>query len=59
LPEVLEKIAHSADDELDETIRVATQLIEPAMIVFMGVTIGGLALALLLPIFSISNVLSG
>jgi type II secretory pathway component PulF len=29
------------------------------MIVFMGVTIGGLALALLLPIFSISNVLSG
>jgi type IV pilus assembly protein PilC len=59
LPEVLEKIALSADDELDETIRVATQLIEPAMIVFMGVTIGGLALALLLPIFSISNVLSG
>lgn len=59
LPEVLEKIALSADSELDDTIKAATQLIEPAMILFMGVTIGGLALALLLPIFSIANVLSG
>lgn len=59
LPEVLEKIAQATDGELDDTIKAATQLIEPAMIIFMGVTIGGLALALLLPIFSIANVLSG
>lgn len=59
LPEVLEKIAAATDSELDDTIKAATQLIEPAMILFMGVTIGGLALALLLPIFSIANVLSG
>ena len=58
LPEVLERISATQEVELDETIRTATQMIEPAMVVFMGVTIGGLALALLLPIFSISNVLS-
>lgn len=58
LPVVLERIAATADDELDESIKTATQLIEPAMILFMGVTIGGLALALLLPIFSIANVMS-
>ena len=58
LPEVLERISATQEIELDETIRTATQMIEPAMVVFMGVTIGGLALALLLPIFSISNVLS-
>lgn len=58
LPEVLERISATQEVELEETIRTATQMIEPAMVVFMGITIGGLALALLLPIFSISNVLS-
>jgi type IV pilus assembly protein PilC len=58
LPEVLDRISAASEVELEETIRTATQMIEPAMVVFMGITIGGLALALLLPIFSISNVLS-
>lgn len=58
LPEVLEKISGATEEDLDNSIRSATQLIEPAMIIFMGVTIGGVALALLLPIFSVANVMS-
>jgi len=58
LPEVLDRISATSEVELEETIKTATQMIEPAMVIFMGITIGGLALALLLPIFSISNVLS-
>lgn len=59
LPEVLGRIADTVEEELDSTIKSVTQLIEPAMIMFMGVVIGGIAVALLLPIFSIAHVMSG
>lgn len=58
LPEVLERVSTSLETDLDEAIKQATQLIEPAMIIFMGVTIGGIAIALLLPIFNVANVVS-
>ena len=58
LSEVLERIASTAEEDLDQAIKNATQLIEPAMIIFMGLTIGGIAMALLLPIFSISSVIT-
>jgi len=58
LPEVLERIAQSSEESLDEAVKNGTQLIEPVMIVFMGITIGGVALALLLPIFSMASVVS-
>ncbi|MBL8746570.1 MAG: type II secretion system F family protein [Phycisphaerae bacterium] len=58
LPEVLDKVSASAEADLDEAVKAATQLIEPAMIVFMGVTIGGIAIALLLPIFNVANVVA-
>ena len=44
--------------DLDEAIKTATQMIEPAMIVFMGLTIGGIAIALLLPIFTVANTMA-
>ncbi len=59
LPEVLERVARSTEEDLDVAIKSATQLIEPAMIIFMGVTIGGIAIALLLPIFKVANIMSG
>lgn len=58
LPEVLDRVALSTEEDLDQAVKNATQLIEPAMIVFMGLTIGGIAISLLLPIFTISNVMS-
>lgn len=59
LPEVFTRIADATEEELDGTIKSVTQMIEPAMIMFMGVVIGGIAVALLLPIFSVANVMSG
>ena len=44
--------------ELKEKIAELTRYIEPAMIALMGVIIGGVAMALLLPIFTISRVMS-
>jgi len=58
LPEVLDRIARSTETDLDEAIKHATQLIEPAMIVFMGGTIGAIAIALLLPIFNVAGVMA-
>ena len=53
------KIAEASESDLDNAIKNSTQYIEPAMIVFMGVTIGGLAISLLLPIFNVASVMSG
>lgn len=58
LPDVLTRIADTTERDLDEAIKSGTQLIEPAMIVFMGGLIGGLALALLLPIFTLARTMS-
>jgi type IV pilus assembly protein PilC len=58
LAHVLEQIAGFAEVELKEQIVSLTRYIEPAMIVIMGLIIGGIAMALLLPIFTISRVVA-
>ena len=58
LPGVLDRVATVCEEDLDERIKTATQLIEPAVIVFMGATIGGIAIALLLPIFSMGSIMT-
>jgi len=55
---VMEQIAAYAEQELKEKIADLTRCIEPIMIMVMGIIIGGVALALLLPIFTISRVMS-
>jgi type IV pilus assembly protein PilC len=59
LPEVMQRIAEFSQDELDESVARVTTFIEPLMIVFMGILIGGVAMALLLPIFDMGKVMSG
>ncbi len=58
LGQVMERIGQVSEDELDDAVARATQFIEPAMIGIMGVVIGFVAIAMLLPIFSISRVMS-
>jgi type IV pilus assembly protein PilC len=55
LPEVLERIAAFAEEELDAAIKTVTGMIEPLMIIFMGVVVGGIAASILLPIFRMSQ----
>lgn len=59
LSEVMERIAEFSDDELDAAVRQTTTFIEPVMICIMGVVVGGVAIALLMPIFTIGNVMAG
>ena len=55
LSETLEHAAQFSEDELDSAIKMATSLIEPIMILGMGVIVGGIAAAMLLPIFGLSK----
>ena len=58
LSAVLDRIATFCEEDLDTIIRSATSLIEPAMIIIMGLIVGGVAMALLLPVFSLSKVVA-
>ncbi len=54
LDEMLEKIADFYDDEVDQAVENMTALIEPFMLVFLGIVIGGLVVAMYLPIFKMA-----
>jgi type IV pilus assembly protein PilC len=55
LAEVLEHAAAAAEDDLDIAVKSTTSLVEPIMIVGMGAVVGGIAAAMLLPIFNMSK----
>ena len=55
LDEVLEKVSTYYDGEVETSLKATTSLIEPIMISVMGVVVGTIGLALMLPIFSLSK----
>jgi type IV pilus assembly protein PilC len=55
LDAMLEKIADFYDEEVDQAVENLTALIEPFMLVFLGTTIGGLVVAMYLPIFKMAG----
>lgn len=59
LDEMLEKIANFYDDEVDSAVETLTSVIEPVMIVVMGTLVGGMLIAMYLPMFKLINVISG
>jgi len=52
---MLNKIADFYDDEVDAAVTALTALLEPLMMVFLGGTVGGMLLAMYLPIFKIAE----
>ena len=52
---VLEKVSTYYDSEVETSLKATTSLIEPIMISVMGVVVGTIGLALMLPIFSLSK----
>ena len=49
----MSKIADFYDEEVDAAVSALTSIIEPVIIVFMGVVIGGILIAMYLPMFDI------
>lgn len=56
LDNMLGKIADFYDDEVDTAVGALTSMLEPLLILFLGVTIGGLLVAMYLPIFQLADV---
>jgi len=52
---MMTKIADFYDDEVDQAVKNLTDMIEPFMLVFLGVVVGGLVIAMYLPIFSMAG----
>ena len=52
---MMEKIADFYDEEVDQAVENLTAMIEPFMLVFLGVTIGGLVISMYLPIFQMAG----
>ncbi|MCB0329414.1 MAG: type II secretion system F family protein [Bdellovibrionales bacterium] len=58
LDAMLQKIADFYEDEVDNAVGAMKQLIEPLMILFLGVIIGGLVVSMYLPIFKMGSVVN-
>jgi type IV pilus assembly protein PilC len=53
LDNMLAKVADYYEDEVDVAVSGLTALLEPLLIVFLGVVIGGIVIAIYLPIFKV------
>ena len=55
LDEILEEIAKFYEEDLDNTLKNLPSLVEPILILLLGVVVGGVAVAIMLPIYSLSQ----
>lgn len=55
LDNMLNKIADFYDDEVDSAVEAMTALMEPALMAFLGVVVGGIIIAMYLPIFKLAG----
>jgi type IV pilus assembly protein PilC len=55
---MLERIADFLDEEIETTLSGITSLIEPILIVFLGVVIGGMVICMFLPIFNMTELIN-
>jgi type IV pilus assembly protein PilC len=55
---MLERVADFLDEEIETTLAGLTSLIEPLLIVFLGIVVGGMVVAMFLPIFKMSDIIN-
>jgi len=55
---MLERISDFLDEEIETTLAGLTALIEPILIVFLGVVIGGMVICMFLPIFKMPEIVN-
>ena len=56
---MLERISDFLDEEIETTLSGLTALIEPILIVFLGVVVGGMVICMFLPIFKLPEIVNG
>jgi type IV pilus assembly protein PilC len=56
---MLERVSNFLDEEIEGTLSGLMSLIEPMLIVFLGIVIGGMVVCMFLPIFNLANIVNG
>ncbi len=56
---MLERVSDFLDEEIETTLSGLTSLIEPILIVFLGVVVGGMVVCMFLPIFKMATIVNG
>jgi type IV pilus assembly protein PilC len=56
---MLERVSNFLDEEIEATLSGLMSLIEPMLIVFLGVVIGAMVICMFLPIFNLANIVNG
>ena len=56
---MMERVAKALDEEVESALSGLTSLIEPILVVVLGVTVGGIVICMFLPIFKLSDLVSG
>lgn len=56
---MLERVSNFLDEEIETTLSGLMALLEPILIIFLGVIVGGMVICMYLPIFNLGNVVSG
>ena len=56
---MLERVSNFLDEEIETTLSGLMSLLEPMLIVFLGVVIGGMVICMFLPIFNLANIVNG
>ncbi len=59
LPDMLERIAITYEEEVDNAVEAMVSLIEPIMIIFLAVIVGGIVIALFMPLIKLIDSLGG
>ncbi|MDO9541240.1 MAG: type II secretion system F family protein, partial [Kiritimatiellia bacterium] len=59
IDEMMQNIADFYDDEVDTMLSGLTSLIEPLLMIFLGVIIGGIVISMFLPIFKMGEIVGG
>ena len=59
IDQMLERVSDFLDEEIETILAGLTSLIEPLLIVVLGVVVGGLVIAMFMPIFKMSEILEG
>jgi type IV pilus assembly protein PilC len=56
---MLERVSDFLDEEIENALSGLMSLIEPLLIVFLGVVVGGMVICMYLPIFNLANIVNG
>jgi type II secretory pathway component PulF len=57
LKEVLDEIAVSYTEEIDSDINIITSILEPVLILAIGIVLGAIVIAILLPVFQVTQII--